>query len=205
MMKIMKTLTQLLLFCFIALATSCAGVKVYSDSKLTKDSRTGIKVHYPKPYLLVSYHRVAKLKKNPKGDQLMASDSASAEIVWLPDLENPQYIKTVSGLGASELELSMTNGILTSYGLNTDTKIPETIGAISALVGLGGGSEEAAEESEDKTTEGVSGLSLSDSAKTITSDVDELKKLLDNRKSYRLFEIKMAGGKTTLSEVKFPN
>jgi hypothetical protein len=37
-------------------------------------------------------------------------------------------------IGTNDVKLTLTNGILTSYGLTTDTKIPETITAVTGLL-----------------------------------------------------------------------
>ena len=104
------------LFGCLFLFSNCSTVKFYNDSTLKTE--TGIKVYSAKPYLLVT----------------SINDSLSTKIVYLPDLTNPQYIKLKSGLGTSNLSLTLTNGILTSYGLSTDTKIPETITAATGLL-----------------------------------------------------------------------
>ena len=101
------------------LLTSCASVKFYNDESLKNE--TGLKIYSPKPYLLVEY-------------QTAKTGSVKTSIVYLPDLLNPQYIKWKPGIGSSALKLELNNGILTSYGLNTDTKMPETLGKITDLL-----------------------------------------------------------------------
>jgi hypothetical protein len=128
----MKTL-KIVLLGFIFLLTSCASVMIYSDAAL--QNKTGIKFYTSKPYLLVQYGKshVSEVAKDAKST---VSDSSSVKItvVYLPDLVNPQYLKFKSGMGSSELKVSLSNSILTSYGLATDTKIPETITATGGLV-----------------------------------------------------------------------
>jgi len=111
----MKKLIILFLGC-IFLFSSCSTVKFFSDSTLKTE--TGIKVYSAKPYLLVT----------------SVKDSLTAKVIYLPDLANPQYVKLKSGIGTSNLSLTLTDGILRSYGLSTDTKIPETITAVTGLV-----------------------------------------------------------------------
>ena len=101
------------------LLTSCASVKFYNDESLKNE--TGLKIYSPKPYLLVEY-------------QTAKTGSVKTSIVYLPDLLNPLYIKWKPGIGSSALKLELNNGILTSYGLNTDTKMPETLGKITDLL-----------------------------------------------------------------------
>jgi len=108
----MKTVFPLLITIMFFLS-GCAGVKFYSDPELTK--RTGL-VHYePKPYLLVEYD--AANKDTPK----------SLKLIFLPDFTKPTYTKIIKGLGANEVSLALNNGILSSFGVKTDSKIPELI------------------------------------------------------------------------------
>jgi hypothetical protein len=118
----MKTIVILLSLFFLVLFSSCAGVKIYSDPELSKPS--AIKFHYPKPFLLV--------EKNAN-----ANGGKKASIVYLPDLSEAFYAKTKSGFGQSDLKMVFENGSLASYGIGTDTKIPETITALSAALNSG--------------------------------------------------------------------
>ena len=117
----------------VATATSvaCAGVKIYSDPKLT--SETGI-VHYaPKPYLLVTR---TGAKDKP----------VDFSIIYLPDLEKPSFAKSKSGWGTSKLSLKLSNGILTEFGTESDSKGPETLTAAAGLIaGLAGAFKTTAE------------------------------------------------------------
>jgi hypothetical protein len=115
----MKT-NLLTILTLTAILSGCATVKFYSDKELTKES--GIEFYSPKPYLIV--------EKNPAKDVSM-----KMSIIYLPDFNNPKYAKLKPGFGTSDLKLSLENGIITSYGITSDSKIPETITAISGLVG----------------------------------------------------------------------
>lgn len=172
----MKTL-KIMLFGFIFLLSSCASVKIYSDAAL--QNKTGIKFYTSKPYLLVQCGKshVTEVAKDGKS---AATDSSSVKItiVYLPDLVNPQYLKFNSGMGSSELKFSLSNGMLTSYGLATDTKIPETISATSGL---------------------VTGL-LSALVPKI-SDNNMVK--TEEKPDFELYEIIMDKGLTSLKKVKF--
>jgi hypothetical protein len=99
--------------------SGCATVKFYSDKELKTES--GIEFYSPKPYLVV--------ERNPAKDVSM-----KMTIVYLPDFSNPKYAKIKPGIGTSDLKLSLENGIITSYGITSDSKIPETLTAISGLV-----------------------------------------------------------------------
>jgi hypothetical protein len=108
------------------LLSSCATVKFYSDPTLKTE--TGIKIYSAKPYLLVDHTK--KISKNASSDSL----TTQVSIIYLPDLRNPIYVKQTSGIGTSDLKITLQNGILTSYGLTTDTKIPDTITAATGLI-----------------------------------------------------------------------
>lgn len=101
------------------LLTNCATVKFYSDESLKNE--TGLRVYTPKPFLLVEYRHTK-------------TESIRTTIVYMPDLTQPQYIKPRPGIGSNALKLEITNGFLTSYGLTTDTKMPETLGKITDLL-----------------------------------------------------------------------
>ncbi len=118
----MKRLTDFFIF-FLLICTlsGCAGVKIYSDAKLSKSDRTGLRFYSVKPYLLV--------ERNSEKDKPIKTS-----IVYLPDSTNPQYIVLKPGLGANELKLAFTNSSLISYGLTTDTQIPETINALAGMI-----------------------------------------------------------------------
>lgn len=126
-----------LIFIIIALyITSCASVKFYDNKDVRKANETGIKFYSPKPYLLV--------EKNPSKDV-----SSKSTIIYLPDFDSPTYVKLRPGLGSTDLKLSLERGILTSYGITTDTKIPETITAIGGLLGDAVSSFETFKEETD--------------------------------------------------------
>ncbi len=115
------------------LLNSCATVDFYSKSTLSEDSKTGIEFYSAKPYLLV--------ENNPAKDV-----SLRTSIIYLPDLTKPKYAKIKPGIGSSDLKLSLSNGIINSYGITTDSKVPETISALTgALTGYGTFSKEIAE------------------------------------------------------------
>ena len=120
----MKPLLKLVLFCI--LLPGCAGVKLYKDDSFDRSKRTGLKFYYPKPYLLV--------ERNAAKDAPLKTT-----IIYLPDLTDPVYAKVISGMGSNAFSLALANGSLASYGVTTDSKIPETIAAAGGvLTGLGG-------------------------------------------------------------------
>lgn len=136
-MKNTKRIFILLCLFISMLMSNCATVKFFSDEGLKNE--TGLRVYSPKPYLLVEY-------------MTTKTGSVKTSIVYLPDLSDPQYIKIQPGIGSSALKLELSNGILTSYGLTTDTKIPETLGKITDLLTKSASS--IADVTRSKTDEG---------------------------------------------------
>jgi hypothetical protein len=104
---------------FILAFTSCTSVKFYSDAGLTKKS--GLKYYTVKPYLQVERETVN-------------NSIIKASILYLPDLENPQYIAVKDGLGSKKLDVKLSDGAITTFGMETDPKIAESISALSSLV-----------------------------------------------------------------------
>jgi hypothetical protein len=151
-----------ILFLGIALLlSSCATVKFYSDESLKNE--TGLRYYSPKPYLLVEYDATKTV-------------NLKTSIVYLPDLSDPQYIRIKPGIGSAALKLELNNGVLSSYGLTTDTKMPESLGKVTDLL-----------------TKSVS--SLTDLARNKTEAEP-------GQPIFELYEIVIAGGLTKLVQVK---
>ena len=104
---------------FILAFTGCTSVKFYSDAGLTKKS--GLKYYTVKPYLQVERETVT-------------NTIVKATILYLPDLENPQYIAVKDGLGSKKLDLKLADGSITTFSMETDPKIAESIAALATLV-----------------------------------------------------------------------
>lgn len=128
------------LICFgiiILFLQSCASVQ-YLDKNGNKAD--GVKTYTANPYLLVYYvapeagkdteAEEGKNEKNP----VVAEKIAKTEIIYLPDLKNPLYLKHKNGFGSAKLSIGLQNSILTSYGLDTDSKMPETLTSIAGIL-----------------------------------------------------------------------
>jgi len=98
--------------------TGCATVKFYEDGELKKE--TGLQYYIAKPYLLVA-------KTGAKNKPV------EVQLVYLPDQDQPRFARFRPGLGSHDFSVTLSNGMLTSYGQKTDSKIPETIHAIGSL------------------------------------------------------------------------
>jgi hypothetical protein len=103
----------------VILFSGCATVKIYSDAGLTKE--TGLRFYTLKPYLLVEY-------------QAQKDNTVRTSIVYLPDLSTPQFAKLRPGIGSSELKMTFSNSALESYGVATDSKLPESMAAFADIL-----------------------------------------------------------------------
>lgn len=104
---------------FILAFTGCSPVKFYSNSDLTKKS--GLKYYTVKPCLQVERDQAT-------------GNIVKASILYLPDLENPQYIAINDGLGSRKLDIKFTDGYINTIGLDTDPLIAEAITALGNIV-----------------------------------------------------------------------
>jgi hypothetical protein len=104
---------------FILAFTGCTSVKFYSNSELTQKS--GLKYYTVKPCLQVERETVN-------------NTIVKATVLYLPDLENPQYIAMKDGLGSKKLDLKLADGVITTFGMETDPKIAESVAALTALI-----------------------------------------------------------------------
>ncbi len=103
----------------LCLVSGCATVKIYSDAGLTIE--TGLRFYTLKPYLLVEYEEgMDKVTKS--------------SVVFLPDISSPQYMKLSPGIGASELKMTFGNSALESYGVVTDSQLPESMAAFADIL-----------------------------------------------------------------------
>jgi hypothetical protein len=105
--------------CLAACFSSCTGVHFYKDEALTQ--KTGLKYDMAKAYILVSR---TEAKDQP----------VEVSIVYLPDLAHPVFVKPTSGLGSSDLKLTLWNGMLASFGVTTDPVAGETLKALNSLL-----------------------------------------------------------------------
>jgi hypothetical protein len=104
---------------FILAYSGCTSVQFFSNSELTQKS--GLKYYTLKPYLQVERETTNNI-------------IVKATILYLPDLENPQYIAMKGGIGSKKLDLKLTDGSISTFSLDTDPKIAESIAALTALV-----------------------------------------------------------------------
>jgi hypothetical protein len=94
----------------------CAHVNLYKDEAMKEE--TALRVYESKPYLMVAR----------KGDTVETS------VIHLRDETKPLYMEFVTGLGSQKLSVALQNGMLSSYGLEADSKIPELINSVTGLL-----------------------------------------------------------------------
>lgn len=105
-----------LLSVLILLIVGCASVKV---TQITSENpyKEGIRFYRSYPYLWVTKDK----EKNLQGT-----------IIWLPNRNEEYAIKVKSGIGSVDTKFKLENGWnLTEFGEVRDSKIPETITALT--------------------------------------------------------------------------
>ena len=85
-------------------------------ARLEFQNQEGLIYYTPKPYLFVTTSKDCV---------------TTATVIVLPD--KPDKVIFHTGYGSAELSVSLANGMITTVGQKTDTKIPETISAIASL------------------------------------------------------------------------
>jgi hypothetical protein len=113
------TFATMMAILVVTCVSGCARFAFYSDANLS-GVETGVKFYTPKPYLLV-----ARTGSKDKPNDI--------SVIYIPDLSHPIYAKPMVGIGANNLTLALSNGILTTLGQQTDSKIPELLTALGGF------------------------------------------------------------------------
>lgn len=119
-------LKRWLILTSLGVLSACAGTTFHSGDCTTgnKDCRQkdiGLYYYQPVPHLLVTR------PQNKDG-------ATSTAIVYLPDTEKPMSMKFHSGFGKGVMAVTLTNGMVTSFNQETDPKVAELLGSITAPV-----------------------------------------------------------------------
>lgn len=110
---------KILIVCLlVTVLSACAGVNIFNSESQKGAKPSGVRFYSPKPYLLVA-------RTNKKDEPI------SVDVVFLPDLANPQFASQKRGIGSYQLTLKLNNGIITEFGNSGDSKVPETISALT--------------------------------------------------------------------------
>lgn len=111
------------LFLLIVIAiwiTGCAGVEVTRLAS-DKDYKEGIRFYRSYPYVLISLNKDTK--------------TLQATTVFLPKMNEEYVINVRSGLGTVNASFDLIDGWnLTKFGDARDSKIPDTINAITGFI-----------------------------------------------------------------------
>jgi hypothetical protein len=140
-------------FLCAALLTGCATVEIKPITTGQADDPTinGARFFQPSPYLLVTATQVdPNSTPQPGGDAAApgappapdkpapakaAVPTSTMQIIWLPNMTKPYVINVKPGWGTVNGSFTLDNGWnLTSVGSQLDSKIPETITAVSGLL-----------------------------------------------------------------------
>lgn len=89
----------------------------YRDLSIREES--GVRFYAANPYILVAEN------DDP--------EKPDVSVVYLPDLANPQFARPQAGVGMAKLTMEFSNGILTKFGQETDTEIPELLDSVGSL------------------------------------------------------------------------
>lgn len=150
----------LIVTAILLLVTGCATVKIYTDPDLKNES--GLRFYTLKPYLLVEY-------------QADKDNTVKTTVVYLPDLASPQYMFIKPGIGLSDVKMTFSNSALQSYGVVTDSQLPESFEAFAAMLSKSAYAAQAFTGPQTTDTEGAP--------------------------AFKLYEIIFSQGGTTLKEV----
>jgi hypothetical protein len=120
-------MTKLLLGCLLlSCAVGCARLDIKHVDK--GDSSPGVHFYEPRPYLLVS----ATFKVDSSGK---AQTEVTNQIIWLPNPAREFVANPVPGWGTADTSVKLLNGwMLDSIGSKMDSKIPETITALTGTL-----------------------------------------------------------------------
>jgi hypothetical protein len=156
--RILASLVGLTIFALIG----CAPVQIYSNKGLTE--KTGLKFYTVKPFLHV--------ERDSETNRIVKSN-----VIYLPDLANPQYLVMHDGVNSRKINLKFKDGTITDFGYSSIGKVGESIDALAALI----------TKSTAALTE-INALKTLQSAKSSSNTVE-------------LYEIIIGSEKTTLRQV----
>lgn len=107
------------LFSAILFLSACSPVKIFSDAEMKKPS--GLKYYTVKPFL--------QIEKDIQTNAVLKTT-----VIYLPDLQNPQYLKVSAGVGSGKLDLAFNNGSIEKFGFSSDSEIPDYIKALASTI-----------------------------------------------------------------------
>ena len=112
-MRGIKLLSMLFL---LVLLVACAEVMVKRVTPPNDANTTGVRYYRPYPYLLVT-------------------NQSEYKVIYLPKMDEEYSVSTSPGFGSAGAACKLTDGWnLTEYSDKLDSKVPETINAVSGLL-----------------------------------------------------------------------
>ncbi|GAB6459286.1 hypothetical protein [Lysobacter enzymogenes] len=165
-MKMQRMFARASTVAALLLTAACGHISVYDGTGASKNE-VGIKFYAPKPYILVAR----------TGAQ---AAPVSVEVVYLPDLSQPYYARTVAGLGSSKLDLAFSNGILTTVGQQTDPKLTELITSLAGVPGSLATAAKTRAETSVMLRKEATDAQLKEAADTLAAASTTLSGLLDD-------------------------
>jgi hypothetical protein len=128
---------SLLIAVLALLIGGCAELEV---KRVLTENQEGFRYCLPQPYLLVTKVKPATDQRSSKTSTRSSSASETApdleyKIIYLPNTQEKFAVRVKSGLGSVNSTLKIQDGWqLTEVGGTVDTKVPETITAITGLL-----------------------------------------------------------------------
>lgn len=123
----MRRSTFIVLLSLSFFVLGCAHVEIWDKKPrfvgLHSEGRTGIPLYPPAPHLLLRYTPASA----------KASAKLETELLMLPDMSSPYYVVPKGGWGTANAQMTLAGGVLTNFQQSTDSKGPETIGAVAGL------------------------------------------------------------------------
>jgi len=116
-------LRNALTLCLAVLVSGCATVEVTKVTDATY--KDGLRFYRPDPYLLVTADKDGNLQTS---------------VIFLPNKAEEYVLRSHSGVGVAEVSATLEGGWnLTQLGTKVDTKVPETITALTGTLQAAGG------------------------------------------------------------------
>ena len=125
------------LVALLLVLSGCAELQV---KRLAANDTTseGVRYYASQPYLLVTIQPSASAMASDKpaaGLAKVSQPAVQTQIIWLPKINEQYAVRVKPGWGTVDGSVSLQNGwMLTDLGSTMDSKLTETITAISGLI-----------------------------------------------------------------------
>lgn len=150
---------QIVALCTLTI-TGCAGIDVYNNPDLS-GAKTGIPFYAPKPYLLIAR---TGAKDKP----------VEISVIYLPDTSKTYYAEPKSGFGSAKMNMSFSNGTLSTFGQETDPKITDLITTLAGVPGALASADKTKAEAKDLREQSSKMPEVAIEVRKITRDLADL-------------------------------